>query len=307
MDQQELQKQIALYYSKLPAEVQVVFAKMEWLETLKKISEKYILNNEQIQTLGTETTLLLLGIISFEEYEDYIKNLGLTLENTDKMMTEINETVLKEIRPRLDETFYENAKTLAKEQGEIKEDLDIRFDKLAPEIKKVIMDIGYHTTLYNIAVANKLDIPKMGILEEITTSVIVGDLHPDQYEYTLRDKLGLSLETTQKLADEINKKILKIIREKMEIYYGKSSTKIDSRADTSGIKIIKPDLSLPELEAGETTSKESSKIKIKTILDQKLTGEVKNQNIKTDYTLKNLPTSEQKSNTKTDPYREIPE
>lgn len=311
MDQKELQKQIALYYSKLPADVQAVFAKMEWLETLKKLCEKYVLSNEQIQTLGTETTLLLLGIISVDEYESYVKNLGLTLENTDKILTEINETVLKEVRPKLDDNFYANAKELAKQQGEIKEELDARFDKLSPDIRQVIMDVGYHTMLYAIAKSNKLDIPKMGILEEVTTSVIVGDLHPDQYEYTLRDKLDLSLEATQKIADEVNTKILKVIREKMEIYYGKSREGDDNLKNTDvapGIKIIKPDLTLPELESGNPKNQEPKTIKIKTILDQKLTGEVKNQNIKTDYTLKNLPgVAQSNKTTNTDPYREIPE
>ena len=98
MDEKELQQQIALYYSKLPPEVQEIFAKMEWLETLKQISVKYGLGNEEIHILGTETTLVLLGIIHLAEYEEKISSeLGLSRNSANKMFEEINTSILKNI------------------------------------------------------------------------------------------------------------------------------------------------------------------------------------------------------------------
>src|SRR3989344_8522569 len=102
MDPQELQEKIALYYSKLPPEAQAIFSKMEWLETLRTISVRHSLSDAQIQTLGTETTLILLGIIHFNEYEANLeKELGLPKESVVKILGEINEAVLKPIRPQL--------------------------------------------------------------------------------------------------------------------------------------------------------------------------------------------------------------
>ncbi len=63
MDKEELQKKIAEYYLKLPKEAQEVFSSMKWLETLKNICEKYSLDENQIKTLGIETSLILLGIV----------------------------------------------------------------------------------------------------------------------------------------------------------------------------------------------------------------------------------------------------
>src|SRR3989344_8884181 len=102
MDQKELQEKIALYYSKLPPKAQEVFSGMAWLETLKAISQKYGLTEKQIETLGTETTLVLLGIIHLVEYEEALTNeLGLPRNSTDKMVQEIQESIIKEIRPEL--------------------------------------------------------------------------------------------------------------------------------------------------------------------------------------------------------------
>ena len=79
MNQEELQKKIREYYAKLTPKAQEVFASLSWLETLKKIAGRHNLNEDQIQILGTETTLVLLGIISRDEYEK-ILNEELKLE-----------------------------------------------------------------------------------------------------------------------------------------------------------------------------------------------------------------------------------
>ena len=109
MDQKKLQQQIAYYYSKLPLDAQNMFSSMKWLETLKVISIKYALNDKQIETLGTETTLVLLGIIHPEDYEETLVNeLDLSIESVEKIFIEINESVLKPIRRELTRIFIEN-------------------------------------------------------------------------------------------------------------------------------------------------------------------------------------------------------
>lgn len=222
MDEKELQKQIALYYSKLPADVQEIFSKMEWLETLKQISLKYSLNDKQIQILGTETTLVLLGIIHLDEYEKKVMDeLDLSKESSDKMLGEINESILKSVRPQLSLTFDKNIKDLAQEQDQVGEKLDARFDKVPEEIKKIIIESNYYETLYNIAKANKITTELMGILEGITTNVITGVIHGDKFEEKIKEKLVLSNEEARKISNEINDKILRPIREKMEKVYNR--------------------------------------------------------------------------------------
>src|SRR3989344_5843698 len=171
------------------------------------------------------------------------------------MLTEINETILKNIRPLLSEAFSSNAKEMETAQAqsgeieEIQEELDARFDNLPEEIKKIIIESGYHQKLYNLATENKLTVPQMGALEEAATGVIVGSVHPENFEAKIKEGTGLTGEMTQKLAGEINQKILKPIREKMESSYNRPS--VVTEIKPAGIKIIRADLSIPELNAGD--------------------------------------------------------
>ncbi len=117
MDQTQLQQKIAEYYVKLPKEAQTVFANMKWMEDLKRISAKYNLNEEQIATLATETTLVLLGIIHLNEYEKIIvSEFKISKESTDKIIAEIYISILKAVQPHLIKAFDTNAKFLAEEK-----------------------------------------------------------------------------------------------------------------------------------------------------------------------------------------------
>ena len=327
MDKEELQKQIALYYSKLPSDVQEVFAKMEWLENLKKISEKYALKNEYEQILRTETTLVLLGIIHLDEYEEKIKKeLGLQKEQADKMLAEINDAILKPIRPQLSTTFKQNVKEFAnapKESEEV-EKLDKRFNNLPEEIQKTIIELDYHKRLYDIAKNNKLTISQIGILEEVATNVITGYISPDKFEEKLKEKIEISAEQITKVVAEINNQILKQIREKMEKVYANKpkNTFNDIRPvpksdinvlNQAGITIIKPELNSLELKSGNT-----AEAKATPILGQKLDTNFKSTTVKTEYSFNNLSKTQEKGSEnatipikayppKADPYRLSPD
>lgn len=115
MEQEELKQNIAKYYSELPKELQQSFSSMKWMEDLKNISIKYSLSNNQLETLATETTLLLLGIIHIEEYENIVeKELKLPKEASDKIFNEINNTILINVSEKLEEVFIANVESLSK-------------------------------------------------------------------------------------------------------------------------------------------------------------------------------------------------
>ncbi len=337
MDEKELQQQIALYYSKLPSDMQEIFSKMEWLETLKQISTKYGLGDEQIQALGTEITLVLLGIIHLDEYENQVKNeLDLSKIEALKMLKEINISILQAIKPQLSTAFDKNKEELKKEHSQIEEKLDERFDSLSEEIKKIIIESNYHASLFAIATENNLSVPEIGTLEEITTKVITGSIHPNEFEKRLTKNLGRPEGLVKKVASEINNKILKIIREKMEEVYSKPKNTIYdikpvkmkeevSSLNEAGIKIIKPNLNLLELNAGTAhnasgtavVGEEKSKNNIPVLnsaLNQKLNTPSKTSTIKTDHSVGNITKSTnindrivRNYSPKADPYREVPE
>ena len=164
MDQTQLQQNIAEYYEKLPPEAQSVFASMQWMETLKTISSRYALTEDQIATLGTETTLVLLGIVHPDEYEKtIIKELGIQADTTNKILDEIDEKVLKPIRTLLHETFIQNANELVDPEVVLLPD-SFQEPLLQSDYKEKIAQIA---TTYNIA-PDKIDAFRAMALKFIT-------------------------------------------------------------------------------------------------------------------------------------------
>ncbi|MDE2030672.1 MAG: hypothetical protein KGI58_00195 [Patescibacteria group bacterium] len=232
MDQTQLQQQISLYFSKLPTNVQQVFSSMTWMETLKEISIKFGLNNDQIETLGTETTLVLLGIVSITDYEQTLaKEINMPHITLEKMFMEINNSILKPISSSLDQTYNEHVESLIEEKYGGLEKLDERFTKLPKEVQEAITESDYQSTLYSIGSKYKLSVSQMGDLEEVTNGVLLGIIHPDKYEDEIKSKLSLPADKTTELVNEINENILKNIREILKSHWGKQEENLSNTDD----------------------------------------------------------------------------
>lgn len=243
MDPQELQKNIALYYSKLSPKLRGFFSDMKWLEVLKEIGEKYTLSEEKKETLGTETTLVLLGVVSPEEYPEILtKELALPRETIGKILTEIDTLLLNSIQGDLIDAF--NANTNVKSVND-------RLIKLPGEVQKIIVESNYQPTLYDIATANKLNIEQMGELEKCLIDLITGVTDSSKFEDSVKTSLRLPSDRVHALVNDINEKILKEIRKKMvEIsdkpiklpeVFGTNTENDKQILNSAGIEII-PDL-----------------------------------------------------------------
>lgn len=321
MDQKELQEKIALYYSKLPPDAQAVFSSMKWLETLKTISQKYGLNEKQIETLGTETTLVLLGIIHLVEYEEVLTNeIKLSREFAEKMLLEIEESIIKTIRPQLIHAFEAKKNSEIGEESNIEPKLDERFEKLPLETRNIITQSNYRAILYNIAKEYNLNVEQTGILETFTTNLVTGAIRPDEFENSLKKNIGLPLETVGKLANDINEGIFKKIREELVKGTERKKSLLDSeKIDTSilnqaGIEIVPARKAYTGKESKETLPV-PEKLELTTILAQKLSGPSRIPITKTEYSLNNItkttsipvPQAPKAYPKNADPYRLIPE
>lgn len=247
MNPEELKQNIALFYSKLPPSMQAMFSSMSWLETLKRISSKYNLSEAQIQTLGTETTLVLLGVISFAEYKANLKGEIIlpSGESLDEMLAEINSLILNNFREELDSAFNTNNATTPTQQN-IDGNLDERFNKLPKNIQDAITKSKYQETLYAISQENKLNIEQTGILEVTTVEVMLGTINPEKFEESLRGRLQISPETIPKLVKDINEKILKKIRENMMAIGNQSQTPTPPPQQAAPVKITIPKPPIPD-------------------------------------------------------------
>lgn len=243
MDQQELQQKIAEYFVKLKPKAQEAFSGMKWLDTLRTISQKYGLNEEQIQDLGTETTLVLLGIIHLDEYEkNLITNLKLNKEKEESMMEEINTFILNPIRPELSHAFNLNVGNIADENQENTEDIensankviqkmDPRFLKLPIELQKIIKESDYQPKLYTVGKENGLTIAQIAKLEEIITNTILGEIKPEDFENALNMSLNLSSDKNKKIVGSINTEVLGEIRKELMRIYNKENANLSHEED----------------------------------------------------------------------------
>ena len=265
MNNEQLQQNIAKYYEKLPVGLQEFFSGMKWMETLKNISTKYSLKEEQISTLGTETTLLLLAIINTE---DYVKTIDTELktpkEVTDAIFNEISELILKDIYEELENTFLKNSKDLLDEKYGGDKKLDDRFVSLPKEVQMAINESNYQPTLYSIAEKYKLNIEQMGILEEVTTKVMLNIIHPDKYEEELLSKLTtLNREDVINLEKDVNENILKTIRESLKRNWNEDSSMqkvVNSKTEEIPKNIIEEKLNAPTISVNTVSDHSVNKI-----------------------------------------------
>lgn len=331
MDKEELQQKIALYYSKLPPNMQELFSSMAWLETIKIISEKYSLSDEQASNLGSNTTLVLLGIIHPDEYQEILKKeINISSEKLDQMLFEINNSVIKNVRGDLVKSYGGNLADLIEESAEkdeiegeesliennidVEEKLDERFSRLPKEILKVVSDSNYQATVYNISKKYNLNVSQMGVFEKAVTNLIIGSISPERLEDYLNDHLDISKEKLKGMVGDVNEEIFKKIREKTMLL-GQTNEKENEILKQAGINIISSE-HLPggkepllEITGGTENIKREDLIKgiekpepvkpqtLNPILAQKLSGTVQNKIVHTEHTLENLSSSTKESAT----------
>ncbi len=335
MDQNELKQNIKKYYLKLPDNLQKLFSEMKWMSILQNASIKYKLTDEQSKTLATETTLLLLAVIEPEEYKITIENeLGLDKIIFNELLNEINMYILNDNYGKLLDTYLNNNKELLEEKygGEMK--LDDRFNSLPKEVQESISESNYQGVLYDIAEKHKLNVAQMGELEDITIKVMLGIIHPDQYETELASKIKIDEDELTGLVDDVNEKILGKIREILKTHWGKENESKNTKNDeiplppyketikneTSGI-IEKPEQTKPLQEAvkipipsyAKSTTSEivEEKNTLQNIIEEKLKGVTTSEHTISDHSLPKISSMSdikkndaRQSSSKADPYRE---
>ncbi len=277
-------------------------------DTLNAIGSKYQLTIEQINILQINTTIVLMGLISQEEFETELgKALGIDLLKISQIAGEVSSKI-----------FHHE------DQSNIVEKLDTRFDRLPKNIQEVIEKSNYQTKLYEISTAHKLSVTEMGVLDTITTDLIVGDIHPDEFKKEVMKKLGFSEEVSRSLVDEINEKVFKDIRGELMNLSGAHPIRTDDGSQgpstsngtmplqsdldtlkTHGIEISVPGTPPPQVEKLEIEAPHP-------LIMQKLSTLVQTPTVKTEYETTPKPTAPiapKVSSYKpgTDPYRITPE
>lgn len=254
---QNTQNQIAQYYAKLPPNVQTMFSSMTWMETLRAISDTHKFSQAQNETVSTETTLVLLGMISLDEYKEILsRELGLETETFNQIFKEIETQVITPIRSELIQTHEQNKTDLVTEKYGT--NLDERFEKLPNDVKAAIGSVDYTNTIVAIGKKNNLTAEQMGTLEEETTKVMLGVSHPTEFREQLLARLGVSRQKVDMVVTDTNSMIFSQIRESFQSMMEKPQAQDSSKYQVVSIKedavnsVVNEDTNAPkDLDVGE--------------------------------------------------------
>jgi hypothetical protein len=225
------------------------------------------------------------NLSAIEDYEESLKReLSTGGNSAEKIISEINDSVIKAIRPELIDAYNANLEEFETEKVEIEQGLNEDLKKFPAEMEKIINESNYRATVYSIARAYGLNVSQMGALEKAVTNLITGTIHPDKFADSLEDDLELPSEKMTALINDINERIFKKIREKI-IEKTKTTTpneeKDNSILSSAGIEI---------LPVGKTAEKPKGDKErdIHPMLIQKLSVPVQTQVKKTGYVLDNI-------------------
>ncbi len=98
----KLQKAIQEELLMLPKETQEVLSIFPWFEKLAEIGNEFILTEDEIIRLQTETALLLTGITDSEDYKyNLLNEVGLTKNETEKILIVITTKILEPIAEQI--------------------------------------------------------------------------------------------------------------------------------------------------------------------------------------------------------------
>ncbi len=189
--------------------------------------------------------------------------------------------------------------------------LDIKIEtareKLSEDTKMAIDAVGWKMIIAEMRQTKGFSFEQLGELETETELLLCGLITSEEYPKNLAERMKIPKAEVDALMNDLNQLIFSRIKEEFIKRIERKNNQKTVTATPAGIKIIKPenkigDKKLEEMPAGE------QKIKIKTILAEKLTSSTQTQSVQTDHSLKNIPgTNSSLSQKSSDPYREIPE
>ncbi len=179
---------------------------MEWASTLTEIAQKYALNEAQIVHLGTETTLVLLGIISITEYRT-------TLEKELARPKDISEKILAEIESRITNPVAQDLGIAHNEYlAGSRESTNTPTEQLSlgEATAQALKESDYGMKLARIGQEQVISLGDMKKIEDATTLYLKGTMSSNTFEQTIADTL--SPEKARLVLRSINDMILAPMR-----------------------------------------------------------------------------------------------
>src|ERR1035437_7494427 len=95
-----------------------------------------------------------------------------------------------------------------------------QMEKLPPEVKELFTDPELGNKIINIGKKNGINnIEQLGLFQTETYLVMLGLVHPDEYQNELKDRLNINDEKANIITKDVNEQMLSKILEKLKETY----------------------------------------------------------------------------------------
>lgn len=211
-----LQIQIDKEREGLTKESRAAIDAVSWKLIIAGMNKKY--NPEQLDILEMETELLLCGLENTKNYTKELESgMKISRAEVSVLINELDKLIFKKIQEELESRLNggsgKSGKIVYTNKPFV---IDPRFISLPKEVQEAISYSGWKEKMYDVAKKFKLNIEQTGLLEEITTKVILNTIHADQYENEIRSKIDLGDDKIKEMVVELNENIFKNIKEVMK-------------------------------------------------------------------------------------------
>ncbi len=205
-----LQIKIARARENLLQESRNAIDAVNWKLFIQEMNHKF--NEDQIDTLTTETELLLCGLVSTEDYpEELEKRMQIPKSAVAQLISDLDKQIFKKIHEEFEKRLNDKGDT--KITYTVKPlIIDPKFSNLPNDIQKAVAISDWKGKLYTISKKYNLSVDKMGILEEITVKTINGEIHTSAYENEVLSRINLPADKNKEMVTEINEEIFKVIK-----------------------------------------------------------------------------------------------
>lgn len=99
------------------------------------------------------------------------------------------------------------------------EEIQKKFESLPEDLRWAIMGADVDNKIIEIGKENNLKVEEMGQLSLEVHAVMLGFIHPNQFEASVQESLKFDPNKTRTLVNAVNEKILKNIREQIMLLY----------------------------------------------------------------------------------------
>jgi hypothetical protein len=280
----ELQLKINGAKNKLSKETLEAIDSFNWKEVLLQLGQKKLYNEEQLEDLEMNTELLLCGLLNPDAYQNDLEiRMKISKDEVTSLINEIDESIFKKIQEELEKRLEGGAGVTKKVEAVVEKTIDPRFSSLPNEVKKAIIASDWKEKLFEIAKGHKLNILQMGVLDDITIKIMLGTMHPENYESELSKGMTIPSSEVSSIVSEVNENILTKIREFMQKEEESSKQKVvSSKGGESSMKYV-------------VSSNEEEKIPIPPYkkIEDKLKMPTKSEHTVTDYSKTSDPYREE--------------